>query len=99
MEEIGQEEAALEAQVDELRAKIAGPDSIGATIRSAEALLAKLRKRLDEPISWELKRRLIEVLVAGVRVDTVETCGVKQAEITVTHRFSQPGQAMPLVLP
>jgi transcriptional regulator with XRE-family HTH domain len=42
---------------------------------------------------------LIEVLIAGVRVDTVETCGVKQAEITVTYRFSQPDQPMPVVLP
>ena len=46
-----------------------------------------------------MKRRLIEVLVASVRVDTVEECGVKQAEITVTYRFSQPDQPMPLVLP
>jgi len=99
MEEIGKEEAALEAQAAELRGKIAGANSIGATINSAEALLAKLRKRLDEPVSWEQKRRLIEALVAGVRVDTVEECGVKQAEITVTYRFSQPDQPVPLVLP
>jgi hypothetical protein len=46
--------------------------TIGATISSAEALLEKLRKRLDEPISWNVKRRLVEVLVASVRVDTVE---------------------------
>jgi DNA-binding XRE family transcriptional regulator len=61
--------------------------------------LAQLRKRLDELVSWEQKRRLIEVLVAGVRVDTVEECGVKQSKITVTYRFSQPDQPMPLVLP
>jgi site-specific DNA recombinase len=99
MDEIGQEEKGLEAQIAELGGRITGADSIGANICSAQALLAKLRKRLDEPISWELKRRLIEVLIAGVRVDTVETCGVKQAEITVTYRFSQPDQPMPLVLP
>jgi len=98
MDEIGKEEAALEAQIAELGSKIAGADSIGANINSAQALLANLRKRLDEPISWELKRRLIEVLVGGVRVDTVETCGVKHSEITVTYRFSQRDQAMPLVL-
>jgi DNA-binding transcriptional regulator YiaG len=61
--------------------------------------LAKLRKRLDEPVSWEMKRRLIEVLVAGVRMDTVEECGVKQSKITVTYRFSEPDQPMPIVLP
>jgi transcriptional regulator with XRE-family HTH domain len=99
MDEIGKEETAIEAQIDELRGKIGGADSIGETVSSAHALLAELRKRLDAPVSWEQKRRLIEVLVAGVRVDTVEECGVKQTRTTVTYRFSQPGQPMPLVLP
>ncbi len=99
MEEIGKEESALEAQIAELRGKMAGADSIGANLTSAQALLEKLRKRLDEPVSWEMKRRLIEILVAGVRVDTVEECGVKQSKITVTYRFSQPDQPMPVVLP
>jgi transcriptional regulator with XRE-family HTH domain len=99
MDEIGKEETALEAQIAELGGRITGADSVGENVCSAQALLAKLRKRLDEPISWEVKRRLIEVLVASVRVDTVEECGVKQAEITVTYRFSQPDQPMPLVLP
>jgi hypothetical protein len=85
--------------VAELRGKIAGVDSIGATVDSARALLKQLRKRLDEPVSWELKRRLVEVLVAGIRVDTFEEHGVKQTKTTVSYRFSQPDQAMPLVLP
>jgi hypothetical protein len=75
------------------------PPAFGATIDSAHALLEQLRKRLDEPVSWEQKRRLIEVLVAGVRVDTVVAGGVKQTTTTVTYRFSQPGQPMPLMLP
>ncbi|MBI3681122.1 MAG: recombinase family protein [Acidobacteria bacterium] len=99
MDEIGKEEGALEAQIAELSGRIAGADSIGATISSAQTLLESLRKRLDEPISWEQKRRLIEVLVAGIRVDTVEECGVKQSNVTVTYRFSQPDQPVPLVLP
>lgn len=98
MEEIAKEETALQTQIAELHAKIAGADSISGTINSAQALLEKLRKRLDGPISFEQKRRLIEILVAGIRVDTVETCGVRQAEITVTYRFSQPDQPMPVVL-
>jgi site-specific DNA recombinase len=99
MEDIGKEEAALETQIAELRGKIAGAESIGANISSAQALLTRLRKRLDEPVSWEQRRRLIEVLVAGVKVGTVEAGGVKQAEITVTYRFSEPDQPMPVVLP
>lgn len=99
MEEIGQEESALEAQLADLRARIAGADSIADNIRSAETLLEQLRKRLDEPVSWNVKRRLVEVLVGGIRVETVEEHGVKQARTTVTYRFSQPDQPMPLVLP
>jgi len=99
MDEIGKEEAALQAQVEELSARVAGADSIDANIGSAEALLAKLRKRLDEPVSWEQKRHLIETLVVGVRVETFERDGVKQTKVTVTYRFSQPDQPMPLVLP
>jgi len=99
MEEIGNEETALATQLTELRSKVAGADSIGTTISSAQTFLARLRKRLDEPISWEQKRRLLEALVAGVQVNTVEDCGVKQTNVTVTYRFSQPDQPMPLVLP
>jgi transcriptional regulator with XRE-family HTH domain len=99
MDEIGKEETALEAQLADLRGKVTRADSIGGTLKSAETLLAKLRKRLDEPVSWELKRHLIEVLVAGIRVETVESYGVKQARVIVSYRFSQPDQLMPVVLP
>ncbi len=99
MDEIGKEESALEAQLDELRGKVTCADSIGTTLKSAETLLAKLRKRLGEPVSWELKRHLIEILVAGIRVETLETCGVKQARAIVSYRFSQKDQSMPVVLP
>ncbi|MEO8593053.1 MAG: recombinase family protein [Candidatus Solibacter sp.] len=99
IDEIGKEETALEAQIAELGGRIAAADSIAGNINSAQALLAQLRKRLDEPVAWEQKRRLIEVLVASVRVDTVEDGGVKQTRTTVTYRFSEPDQPMPLVLP
>jgi transcriptional regulator with XRE-family HTH domain len=61
--------------------------------------LARLRKRLDGPLAYEQKRRITEILVAGIQVDTVETCGVKQAEVTVTYRFSQPDEPTTLLLP
>jgi len=98
MDEIGKEETALDAQFGELRIRVTGVDSISDSVKSAEELLGRLRKRLDQPLSWEVKRRLVEVLVAGIRVDTVEECGVKQAATRVTYRFNQPGHAMPLVL-
>jgi site-specific DNA recombinase len=99
MAEIAKEQSALQAQMAELRGQIAGAESVGETISSAQALLAKLRQRLQGPITWEQRRRLIEILVADIRVDTTETCGVKQSKATVTYRFSQPEQGMPLILP
>jgi site-specific DNA recombinase len=64
MEEVGKDQSALELQVSELRSKIAGVESIGTSINSAQSLLERLGKRLDEPIKWEQKRRLIEILVS-----------------------------------
>ena len=98
MDEIGKEETALELQLEELRGKVTSSESIAATVSSAEALLAKLRKRLDGPISWEMKRQLVEILVAGIRVNTTESWGVKQAEITVNYRFAQLDGAMPVMV-
>jgi site-specific DNA recombinase len=98
MDEIGKEETALELQLEELRGKVTSSESIAANLSSAEALLGKLRKRLDGPVSWEIKRQLVEILVAGIRVDTTESWGVKQSEITVNYRFAQPENALPMVV-
>jgi transcriptional regulator with XRE-family HTH domain len=85
MDGIGEQETALEARIDDLRGETGGAGSIGETVGSAEAL----GKRLDAPVCWERKRRLIEVLVAGVG----------QTRTTVADRFRQPGQPMPVVPP
>jgi site-specific DNA recombinase len=98
MDEIGREETALERQLEELRGKVISAESIAVTVSSAEALLAKLRKRLDVPVSWAIKRQLVEILVANIRVDTTESWGVKQAGITVNYRFAQPSNVMPVVV-
>lgn len=98
MDEIGKEERALEIQLEELRGKVTSSESIAATVNSAEVLLAKLRKRLDGSVSWEIKRQLVEILVAGIRVHTTESWGVKQAEVIVNYRFAQPDNPMPMVV-
>jgi transcriptional regulator with XRE-family HTH domain len=79
----------------------AGPDSSDQReqLESAEALLAALRKRLDKPISQELKRRIVETLVNNIRADTVERWGVEQSQITVTYYFAQLDEIAPVILP
>jgi hypothetical protein len=68
-------------------------------LQTAESLLATLRERLAGPISPELKRRIIEILVEKVQADTVERWGVQQNELTIIYRFSQPNEPAALVLP
>jgi site-specific DNA recombinase len=70
-----------------------------AQFKSAEALLAALKKRLDSPVSPELKRRIVETLVESIQADTIKRWGVAQSSITVTYRFAQPSEAALLVLP
>ncbi len=72
-------------------------ESADRRIESAEALLVNLRKRLDRPVSWDLKRQLVEAIVSGIRVSTFEREGPKQCRITVDYRFSEPGEALPVI--
>jgi hypothetical protein len=67
--------------------------------RSAESLLAALRKRLDRPVSAERKRKMIEALVEVVQANTIERWGVQETELTIRYRFSEPSEPTPLILP
>jgi site-specific DNA recombinase len=95
---IDAEAAGLQVEM-EVAARALSAEDRAAQLSSAESLLTSLRKRLDEPIAPELKRRIIEVLVESIRADTVERWGVQQSEIIVTYRFSQPSEPAALVLP
>jgi hypothetical protein len=86
--EIEAETAAIQRAIGEAKraARQQTDDSKG--LASAEQLLFELRAKLDEPISWEVKRRLVELLVGEIRVATIERDGKKTAEITATYRFA-----------
>jgi len=88
LEEIGKEEAALQSQLDEKRREIAPADGDHTTAEEASALLAEIGDCLNGPVSDEVKRRLIEVLVARIRIETVETDEGRQARTFVTYRFA-----------
>ncbi len=85
--QIGLEEAGLRANVEDVSTKLQGLTEGSAQLQSAEALLTKLRGRLDAGLSWEVKRQLIEALVGGIRIDTCEEGGKRCASIVVTYRF------------
>jgi site-specific DNA recombinase len=93
------DEAALDAQLDEIDAEEQSlRDRLNTTqpvepaqeleaLENVEALLERLRAKLDEGVSWELKRQLIEVLVDGITVGTIEAGTKRQAVVNVRYRF------------
>ncbi len=95
---IDAESAGLQAQIETATSALSAGDR-SEQFRTAEALLATLRKRLDGPVPAELKRRIIEVLVESIQANTVERWGVQQNEIVITYGFSQPNEPAALVLP
>jgi hypothetical protein len=58
-----------------------------AVLANVEAMLHRLREKLDEGISWELKRQLVEVLVDGISIDTVEAGNRREAIVNVRYKF------------
>jgi hypothetical protein len=88
MDQIGREEAGLRANIEDLAATLRGVADGAAQLQSTQALLEKLRGRLDQGIFWEVKRQLVEALVGGIRIDTCEEDGRRCASIAVTYRFA-----------
>ena len=74
--------------MEDLTATLRSVTDETAQLQSTQALLQKLRGRLDQGISWEVKRQLVEALVGGVRIETIEEVGKKLASIVVTYRFA-----------
>ena len=87
VEEIDEEAAGLAAQIAELEGKLGSADSNGPVLENAEALLKRLRARLDQPLTYERKRQLVELLVGGIRIETIRDGEKRENIVTVTYRF------------
>jgi site-specific DNA recombinase len=98
LDQVNTETFRLHAEIEAATHSLLAGDR-AAQLQSAEELLATLRKRLDEPVAPDLKRRIIEILVDKIQADTVERWGAQQSEITITYRFSKPDEPAALVLP
>ena len=94
------DEAALDGQLDEIAAeeeslrtrlaaaRTAEPEQEAvAALASVPAMLEKLREKLDGGVTWDLKRKLVGVLVDGITVDTTGDEKSRQAVVNVRYRF------------
>ena len=87
MDEIGAEEKALQDRVQQLTVEMEGAKGAETRLESTAELLRELNRRLDEPLTWELQRRLVELLVDEVRMDTIDPEGKRESRVTMTYRF------------
>lgn len=94
LDQIEQEKAQLRGRIRELEAGANGAQTAQRRLESTETLLQELAGRLDQPMTWELKRQLVELMVAGIRVETKTFDGVPEAEATVSYCFGLPGIAI-----
>ena len=88
LDQIQLEEGNIKLQIDRLQELVQDARNVETRLRSAEEMLQTLRKRLEEPPTWDLKRQLVEALVERIWVNTFENeQGEMEAKITVTYRF------------
>jgi site-specific DNA recombinase len=90
LDEIERERSGLAAEIDRADEQEKRSRAATAQIAAARDLLEKLRARLAEPLSWDVRRRLVETLVEGIRAETVVRDGVRDVHVTVTYRFGAP---------
>jgi hypothetical protein len=60
LDDILKEETTLRTQIEAITSKLRGVEAGDQHLASAAGLLQKLRQRLEEPISWEVKRQGID---------------------------------------
>ena len=88
LDQIQLEETDIQRDIENVQENLRCVQEKESSLQSAKELLQRLSQRLEEPLTWELRRQLVEVLVEVIRVDTVEdSAGRKQAKVTVTYRF------------
>lgn len=90
LDDVQKEETHLRDQIDAMQERLRAGQATEQQVRGAAGLLTQLRARLDEPMTWELQRQLVEALVARIVVDTTtDESGKKHAKVRVTYRFDE----------
>lgn len=89
LQKIGAEEKGLADRAATLRLRAEQVDRSDASLSSATDVLQELSRRLDGPLTWDIKRRLVEMLVDSIKVETKTENPRKTAEVTVKYRFTR----------
>jgi site-specific DNA recombinase len=88
LDDIQAEEEALKRQRREACEARDNAKDTAATLKNAADLLRQLRTRLDQGLSWGLKRQLVETLVGGIEINVVGESNSREAVVTIKYRFN-----------
>jgi site-specific DNA recombinase len=88
LDHIQQEEANIRKDLEDVQECLRCLQEKEDGLRSANELLRRLSQQLEESLTWEVKRELVEALVEVILVDTIEDSKrKKETKVTVTYRF------------
>lgn len=90
LQKISREKASLEQRVHGLERQIRAEDDLSKQFDSAEELLTDLRKKLQDNLTFKVRREIVKALVKEIAVDTkTDDSGRPRAEVTVRFSFSK----------
>ncbi len=84
---LDKEEGAIRANLEKLKVDDAKLGQLQADLATVPRTLAALRERLDGPLPFAVKRKILETLVDDVQVETVQKDGLKRVNLHVRFRF------------
>ena len=90
LDEIERERVGLTEALSDAQERLRGVEGASAHLRDAEAVLRTLNARLDQPLTFALKRDLVETLVESIQIDTVADDGKRKLIATIRYRFTPP---------
>ena len=86
---IASEESSLDAHLKELRASAREQEQVEKKLNNAEELIEDLQNVLRNPLTWEVKRQVVELLVWEVKVNTITQDNKKENRIILTFAFGE----------
>lgn len=86
---IAGEEKSLSVRLDELQSSAREQERVEEKLNKAGELIQKLQEVLKNPLPWKVKRKVVQLLVWEVRVDTVVQDNKRKAEIVLTFAFDE----------
>jgi hypothetical protein len=72
-----------------LRATAKEQEKVEEKLNKAGELMKGLQKILKSPLTWEIKRQVVELLVWEVKVNTIIQDNKKETQITLTFAFGK----------